>query len=231
MRIGLIGLAGTGKDTVAGMLQEFTSLPCVAFAKPLHEAALHTFGVDCLNRDNKEREYPFGDKVFERFYAYHIEFVSMLQERYGIITADTVSKIATIRNIFINADTKRVYETLSPRRLMQLYGTEYWRDIAPDIFVDLIRDWYDDAVIPDVRFANEAAICDLLIGVKRPNVAAVAGHSSEELATMLDDMHECESSVIVEFYNRPIPCVVIDNNGTMDELRQKVKRIADNLQI
>ena len=229
MRIGLIGLAGTGKDTVAGMLQEFTNLPCVAFATPLHDAALHTFGADCLNRENKEREYPFGDKVFERFYAYHIEFVSMLQEWYGIITADNVSKMATIRNIFINADTKRVRETLSPRRLMQLYGTEYWREIAPDIFVYLLRNAYDNAIITDVRFANEAAICDLLIGVKRPNIAAVAGHSSETLAQMLDDMQECESSVIVEFYNRPIPCAVIDNNGTMDELRQKVKRIAENL--
>lgn len=231
MRIGLIGLAGTGKDTVAGMLQEFTGLPCIAFAKPLHDAALFTFGADCLSRDNKEREYPFGNKVFEQFYVYNMKFLSMLQERYGIITEDTVSKIASIRNVFTDADTKRVYETLSPRRLMQLYGTEYWRAIAPDIFVDLIRDEYDDAIIPDVRFANEAAICDLLIGVKRPNVAAVVGHSSESLAQMLDGMQECESSEIVEFENRPIPCVVIDNNGTMDELRQKVKQIAENLQI
>lgn len=219
MRIGFMGLAGVGKDTAAKLLHEMSGIPLIAFAKPLHDAAIHIFGADCLQRDNKERELPFTKEMFERFYSYHIHFLQSVQKQYGVITADNLA-----------LPSKRFYDvfgnltTLSPRKLMQLYGTEYWRAERPTLFVDLVRDNYQDAIITDVRFENEAAICDVLIVIKRKGITPVAGHTSEAFAALFNDLPECLT------FNMDCekPTVIIDNNGTIEELRQKLKNISLN---
>ena len=63
MRIGIVGLAGTGKDTVAQMLSELSGLPTVALAKPLHDAATHIWG----KGDQKEQQHIFGKNVLTVF--------------------------------------------------------------------------------------------------------------------------------------------------------------------
>lgn len=216
MHIGFMGLAGVGKDTAAKLLHEMSGIPLIAFAKPLHDAAIHVFGADALERDNKERELPFTKEMFERFYSYHIGFLQKVQAQYGVITADNLA-----------LPSKRFYDvfgnltTLSPRKLMQLYGTEYWRAERPTLFVDLVRDNYQDAIVTDVRFENEAAICNVLIVIKRNGIKPVAGHTSEAFAALFNDLPECLT------FNMDCekPTVIIDNNGTIEELRQKLKNI------
>ena len=51
MRVGLIGVAGAGKDTSAKILSDLTGIPVVSFAKPLHDAAIHIWGDKALNRE------------------------------------------------------------------------------------------------------------------------------------------------------------------------------------
>nr|DAP77650.1 MAG TPA: deoxynucleoside monophosphate kinase [Caudoviricetes sp.] len=219
MRIGFMGLAGVGKDTAAKLLHEMSGIPLIAFAKPLHDAAIHVFGADALERDNKERELPFTKEMFERFYSYHIGFLQKVQTQYGVITADNLA-----------LPSKRFYDvfgnltTLSPRKLMQLYGTEYWRAERPTLFVDLVRDNFQDAIVTDVRFENEAAICNVLIVIKRNGIKPVAGHTSEAFAALFNDLPECLT------FNMDCekPTVIIDNNGTIEELRQKLKNISLN---
>ena len=216
MRIGFMGLAGVGKDTAAKLLHEMSGIPLIAFAKPLHDAAIHVFGADALKRDNKERELPFTKEMFERFYSYHIGFLQSVQKQYGVITADNLA-----------LPSKRFYDvfgnltTLSPRKLMQLYGTEYWRAERPTLFVDLVRDNYQDAIITDVRFENEAAICNVLIVIKRNGIKPVAEHTSEAFAALFNDLPEC----LTLNKDCEIPILIIDNNGTIEELRQKLKNI------
>ena len=72
MRIGLIGVAGAGKDTAAKMLSDLTGIPVVSFAKPLHEAAIHIWGNTALNREDKEKEQIFGELSFEWFNDYPV---------------------------------------------------------------------------------------------------------------------------------------------------------------
>lgn len=74
---------------------------------------------------------------------------------------------------------------------MQLLGTEYFRFCMDKFFVRLMQNSYKDVIIPDVRFENEAAICDLLIGIYR-DVPSVNNHSSERFANFLieDELDE-----------------------------------------
>lgn len=217
MLIGFVGLAGVGKDTAAKILSEMSGIPLIAFAKPLYDAALHVFGIDALERENKEREYPFTQETFEHFYTWHIGFLQSVNTEYGIIHSDNLT-LPSNRFYDIFASQK----TLSPRRLMQLYGTEYWRFERPTLFVDLVRDNYRDAIVTDVRFENEAAICDVLIAVKRDGITPVSGHSSEAFAALFNGRPECLT------FNMDCekPIVIIDNNGTIEDLRYKLKDLA-----
>ena len=219
MLIGFVGLAGVGKDTAAKILSEMSGIPLIAFAKPLHDAAIHVFGADCLERENKEREYPFTQETFERFYSWHIGFLQSVNAKYGIIHGDNLT-LPSKRFYDIFANQK----TLTPRKLMQLYGTDYWRSEYPELFLDLVRDNFQDAIITDVRFENEAAICDVLIVIRRDSIKPVAGHSSEMFAALFDRLPECLTFHMA--YGKPT--VIMDNNGTIDELRHKLQSIPLN---
>ena len=213
MRIGIVGLAGTGKDTVAQMLAELSGLPTVALAKPLHDAAIHIWGKDCLERDQKEQQQIFGTNVFEWFYNWHIKRLSEWDKTYGIVTETTLPKLGLIGTIF--SKVGKVQETISPREFMQLYGTEFWREVHPEIFIKLLRDQYENCIVSDVRFENEAAICDRLIVVKRNGVEPVNAHKSEIFAT--------------RFHEGSVPYVIIENNGTLDDLKETVKKYIDTI--
>lgn len=219
MLIGFTGFAGAGKDTAAKLLSDMSGIPLTAFAKPLHDAAIHVFGADCLERENKEREYPFTHEVFEHFYTWHINFLQSVNAKCGIIHGDNLT-LPSKRFYDIFANQK----TLSPRRLMQLYGTEYWRKERESIFVDLVRDNVGDAIVSDVRFENEAAICDVLIVIRRDGIKPVAGHSSEAFAALFDGQPEC-LTFNMDCEN---PTVIIDNNGAIEELQHKLQNIKLN---
>ena len=219
MRIGIVGLVGTGKDTFAEMLSESTGLPTVALAKPLHDAAEYVWGKGCLNRDQKEQEQIFGLPVFDWFYGWHVKHLSEWNIKYNIITEATLPKLNLIGSIF--SEKGKVRDTISPREFMQLYGTEFWREVHPEIFIKLVRDQYESCIISDVRFENEAAICDRLIVVKRNGVEPVNNHVSEQFATQFND--------IQGIFNGNIPYQVVENNGTLGDLKEIAKKYLDNV--
>ena len=109
------------------------------------------------------------------------------------------------------------WDGLTPRKILQLLGTEAGREIIhPNIWVNsLFADYTTDSnwVITDVRFPNEAqAIKDrggIVIRIERPGGESHCGgaHASE---TALDD------------YDFDI---VINNDGTIEELIDKVKQL------
>lgn len=106
---------------------------------------------------------------------------------------------------------------VSPRRMAQTLGTEWGRNtLGEDIWLKVLERRIDElqvdqVVITDVRFANEARwVKDrggLLIRVERPNVRAIAAHSSE--AGIAPEVHD----------------VVIVNDGTLEDLRVNTHRI------
>jgi hypothetical protein len=109
------------------------------------------------------------------------------------------------------------WDGLTPRKILQLLGTEAGREIIhPNIWVNsLFADYTTDSnwIITDVRFPNEAqAIKDrggIVVRIERPGGESHCGgaHASE---TALDD------------YDFDI---VINNDGTIEELIDKVKQL------
>ena len=100
----------------------------------------------------------------------------------------------------------------TPREAMQLLGTEWGRAIYPDIWVHA---WYRGLkgkriVADDVRFPNEAEVIHELggrvIGLRRGTPdKKFDGHASEAMAFE--------------------PDVWIDNNGTVEELYEKLEAV------
>lgn len=109
------------------------------------------------------------------------------------------------------------YGPLTPRKMLQLIGTEGGRDlIHPQIWVNsLFADLKEDSnwLITDVRFPNEAEAIKksggTLIRINRLS-DKVSNHPSE---TSLDDY---------DGWDR-----VIDNNGTLQDLNEIVSKIVD----
>ena len=229
MRIGLIGVAGAGKDTAAKILSDLTGKPVVSFAKPLHEAAIRIWGDTALNREEKEKEQIFGERNFERFNDYHMALLAKINSAQNVITERNLYKLLTLRDLFTDHATGRIHETITPRKFMQLYGTEYWRSILPSVWVNLLQDEYDDCIVPDVRFVNEAMIFDLLIVIKRDGIAPVSSHASEEMANQFKDLCEQKEPIKHWFGGIAKDLVVLENNGTIGSLEHKLKEIAEGL--
>ena len=130
----------------------------------------------------------------------------------------------------------------TPRTLLQLLGTQCGRDIIhPDIWVNaLFADFVnpvkmDDRrskskwIITDVRFPNEAKKIKekggILIRINRPKVKVI----TDDLVT--DIIHNSKNFGIVEHESETALDnykefdFIIENNGTIEELVEKVKQI------
>lgn len=104
------------------------------------------------------------------------------------------------------------------RRLLQAIGTEAVRNIIGyDTWVELARKKIcastKSVVVTDVRFANEADMISelggVLVRIKRPGLGPVNAHLSDALVN--------ELTVDTE----------IDNDGTVEELQARLKRLAE----
>ena len=108
---------------------------------------------------------------------------------------------------------------MTVRELLQKFGTAIRKEVDPDFWVKALLNRYidDDIIIADVRFPNEAkAIKDaggLLVRINRDG--AGAGNHISEIA--LDDYTDWD--------------LVIDNNGTIEDLYKKGKEILNLINI
>lgn len=227
MIIGLVGKAGVGKDTAAQILSKLKNMPIASFARPLHEAAKFVFGDDCLERDKKETPLPFGREGFGKLHdGWLIPFLETEEVQFLIKDNDQIF-YNQIWPVFNDPVTGNFYEQLSPRKFMQLLGTEYFRFCMDKFFVRLMQKSYKDVIIPDVRFKNEAEICDLLIGIHR-DVPSVNSHVSERFADFLieDGPDEkfgkirCDGGEWSDY-------LIIYNTQDISDLEQKLQKHVD----
>jgi energy-coupling factor transporter ATP-binding protein EcfA2 len=194
--VGLTGKAGSGKDTVAGMLNaiifdEYGHLSVrpsasLAFADPMKKFCAEVFDFSEEQLYGKLKEEP--DLRYPRT---HVE-----------------------------PGTGCAYRThLTPRYALQTLGTQWGRDCYPNIWVEygirraqeFLKVGAKLVTITDVRFENEAdAVHEAggkILRVVRPGAATVgiAGHKSE---TEMD-------GITADFE--------ILNDGTLVDLREKVR--------
>ena len=216
MRIGITGLAGAGKDTAAEILSELSGIKVARYAAPLKQAALFVFGSTFDNRDTKEVRVPFyGTALEDRA----IEAVIELQH--------ILFRTERERDDFAERFMQIVHpqEELSPREFQQLVGTECARAVSSTVFQDYLIRTQSSAIIPDVRFEEEADVLDWLFVIDRD--VPKMNHSSEDFALNLIqnyrdgfffDERNMERYIMYSSYIR--------NNGTIQELRTKLE---DNL--
>lgn len=205
--IGLTGLAGAGKDTVADALVQCAGFAKLAFADALREEVEEAFELergDALLRDRATKETP--------------------TERLAL---GWCTDMHFVRAVYAAAKTRGSPMTMeamddprSPRQILQWWGTEYRRAMEPGYWTALVSHRIATSigqgqwrlVVTDCRFDNEAATIRRAGGeiwqVFRPGLRPIdGGHVSEITGDGLK------------------PERFLVNNGTLTDLQHQVLRL------
>jgi hypothetical protein len=213
MIIGVCGFIGSGKDTIADYLVNLHHFRRESFANTLKDAVSAVFGWDRTMLEGRTKQAREWREQVDPWWA----------ERLSI-------------------------PHLTPRWILQNWGPEVCRkNFHNDIWIasleNKLRASTDDIVISDCRFPNEIAAIKKAGGrvvrvVRGPEPewygAAVSqnrgpnGNSSWALSgRKLEQMgiHASETAWVGTRFD-----VVLDNNGTLEDLYQQVKRLAQDPQ-
>lgn len=203
--IGIVGLAGAGKDTVCDILIEnhFKDHIRYAFADPLKSftmSTLHLTQQQCY--DNKLKEENVSMRInkqflFETFKSTMTNMfpkirqdshVYLFETFLRVISTETKKDFFLVRKYFEYALLgEYIHFDTTPRKLLQIIGTEFFRNTISSNF------WTDIApkshiIVPDVRFQNEIDFIKNNGGViikvvdKGLKEIQTSGHASEDLA-------------------------------------------------
>ncbi len=191
--IGITGRAGAGKDTVADYLVENYDFVKRGFADPLYEevSAAFTSGRSAAEpylrkRETKETDVPFLALGNCHDGAFIICAVKKLDAECAAAGIDRYKYPTTV--------------PLSPRWILQTWGTEYRRGQDPNYWVNKMEVFVNQflrelepnescggIVVPDTRFVNEAAWIRSRTGevwhLHRPAAPSIplSDHVSEEI--------------------------------------------------
>jgi hypothetical protein len=203
--IGLLGVKGAGKDTAAAVLIEKFGFQRVAFADALYRETADAFGatVEFLgNRDTKES--PLDE----------LKLLNCTNSGF----VETALDIAKEQGMVVDVTTP-----LSPRWVLQLWGTEYrrireghdsyWLDRVDEVICDHPT---VNFVVTDVRFINEAKYITnkkkgRLVRVRRPVLEA---REAKERASKGTAAHRSE----VELLTYPTDLEAINEEGKPESL-------------
>lgn len=221
MLIGLSAKKQCGKDTICTIIEAIDVYYNTRFVPSDN---LHDFVKQCLFKGRLDSLSVSRDIVSSWTRE---SFAKKLRRCLYIITDDDrifASDDKTKNELSNVKDPNGNYYTI--RQLLQKFGTEVGRNISPNLWVEALMNNYIKAkldgyeenwIITDVRFENEAnAIREnngILIRINR-NTNLKDEHLSE---TALDNYKNFD--------------LVIDNNGTIDELIDKVYDFMKNFNL
>lgn len=169
MLLGLIGAKGSGKDTLALHLVKNFGFTRLAFADKLYQEVAEAFGVTVEFLQNREtKETPTSALSLSRCNNKDFVFVArreLVSQMVSTMVKNLPLEVATALREEVVKNLQNVYQfeevPLSPRAVLQWWGTEYRR-----VFCQQDSYWLDEIrrqivpgkryVITDVRFANEA---------------------------------------------------------------------------
>lgn len=208
MKLGLIGLAGSGKDTAAVIMQRILNeqtgehYTIERYAGLLKTCAHKVFGDSFDDRDVKEVKIPVTKELHDRMIA----VTAYCQRELGIHDDDDIDRWHKLCNQHFSGLSE-----VSPRLFQQLLGTEVGRAIDPNIWVKYLHSKDYNMIITDCRFQNE--LVDKNILIVRHCVPAV-GHASEAFAANLQTNRAARQGVVD---------YVIHNTGTIEELETRLR--------
>jgi len=186
--IGLAGAARSGKDTVARHLVKAHGFQQFSFSDALYREVSEAFGVSIeFLQDHARKESPTERLGLAKCRDY--EFVLVACRILDGATGHGFETENEKRNVFLRY--------LSPRWVLQTWGTEYRRAQDPDYWIARAAEWVIDRmneagvevnrlklVNTSVRYPNEAAwVRNVLLGqvwhLQRRDRPEVRAHSSE----------------------------------------------------
>jgi hypothetical protein len=206
MIIGICGFIGSGKDTIADYLVNFHEFRRESFANTLKDACAAVFGWDRTLLEGRTKQAREWREQRDEWWS----------QRLGM--------------------------DITPRWILQYWGTEVCRrGFHDDIWIasleNKLRNSKDNVVISDCRFPNEITSIKnaggKIIWVQRgplPDWYDLAVqenvHGSEEAKFELikRKVHASETSWVGTDFD-----VILDNNGTIDELYKQVKSLVLDL--
>ena len=219
MIYGINGKKRSGKDALAKLMKRIDpeQVYIYKFAQPIKEAIGYGFLKLHLPISYADLD---GESNYDRE---RLEF-----------SLDQTFDIMDYANQYLGLDIDKVWlmekltelgdetsQTFSIRLLLQYYGTEIGRHTNPDIWVDLAKDvcvskdtLHDFVLITDTRFPNEV---DMIRSIGGEIIQVVRDSS-----TINNDTHASENSLA-----NLVPDIVIDNNGTIEELDAKALNIIE----
>ena len=169
----------------------------------------------------RKHRFRFGRDGFDKLHdGWLIPFLKTEEVQFVIKENDQIF-YNQIWPVFNDPVTGKFYEQLSPRKFMQLLGTEYFRFCMDKFFVRLMQNSYEDVIIPDVRFENEAKICDLLIGIHR-DVPSVNPHPSEEFADMLIEGEDDGEKGMIVLTDNCVDYLIVHNTLDIPDMERKL---------
>lgn len=191
MIIGICGLIGSGKDTIADYLVQKHSFKKLSFADKLKDSVGAMFDWDRQLLDGKTDESRAWREKEDEFWS------------------------------------KEMGQPITPRLVLQKFGTECMRDGFYDgIWVSLAKKKLLDNpdtkwIIPDVRFENEANMIKEIGGevwwVKRGQLP-MWFRMYQDIGQKPKDIHASEWAWANTRFDR-----VFENNSTIDALRSQVQ--------
>jgi len=202
MIIGVCGLIGSGKDTVADYLQNFHEFRRESFASTLKDAVAAVFGWDRTMLEGRTKEAREWREQVDLWWAERLDMPTLTP--------------------------RWVLQYWGTEVCRKGFHDDMW--IAS--LENKLRNSKDHVVISDCRFPNEiASIKDAggkIVWVKRGDlpawyntaVAANQGHNWAQQELKLQKIHASETSWVGTDFD-----AVIDNNGTIDELYQQAQRL------
>lgn len=210
MIIGLVGLAGSGKDTVADMLQRFHGFRKVAFADPLKRIArdVYDFTDEQLWGPSEYRNAP--DLRYPRERSGLAGGDAFLSPRYALQTLGTEWGRDCYADTWVDMGIRIARELLNPNG-----GKDY--DAKLGVFKSTCPP-PSGVVFSDCRFVNEErkikAAGGKVVRIVRPG-AGLAGAAG---------LHKSEVEQL-----QIVADVEIVNAGTLDELRENVRGMVESI--
>lgn len=172
IKVGILGLAGSGKDTFATMLQKhLTDFTIDRYAAPIKELTARLF--ECSVDDIEDRDFKEKPEQINRD--------DMMDEVYHCLdevlrfTDDELDKASEL--YFEHFGSARA---ISPREFMQVFGTDVVRAVKPNAWVQHLQGKDGNLIVPDVRFENE--LCDYNLLITREFETPRPTHPSEQYA-------------------------------------------------
>lgn len=181
MIIGIAGHIGAGKDTFGMLLQNKLDAFITSFAEPIRDLCA-CLGYNWVDRALKEKEKIRHYGCLEEAIQNGIEFCMGGWEDndkavfYAFLVEELEPNIVRGKTTF-DPDSMMI----SPRQLMQKIGTAGRKTRASLWTDELLKRCahHKYAIVTDVRFPEEAAVCDELLYIIRDGYGKQSDHVSE----------------------------------------------------